>query len=65
MLNCVLASMLKAKPVRAVAAMGLVPTSPVMLVVPVVVTPDLLRMAKSPAVPSDLERSNVDSAAEG
>ena len=51
MLNWVLESATKAKPVRAVAAMGLVPMSPVTLVVPVVVTPDLLKMAKSPAVP--------------
>ena len=51
MLNRLLECMFKAKPVRAVAAMGLVPMSPVTLVVPVVVTPDLLKMAKSPAVP--------------
>jgi len=40
-----------AKPVIAVPAMGLVPTSPHTSDPDVVVTPDLLKMAKLPAVP--------------
>eukprot|EP00964_Phaeocystis_antarctica_P002884 scaffold1531_cov59-Phaeocystis_antarctica.AAC.9 len=51
--------MVRAKPVRAVAAMGLVPMSPVTWVVPVVVTPDLVRMAKSPAVPRETTGSGT------
>jgi hypothetical protein len=39
------------KPVRAVAAIGLVPTLPHTLEPGVVDTPDLLKMAKSPAAP--------------
>ena len=41
----------RAKPVMAVAAMGLVPMSPPTEVLPVLVMPDLVRSANPPAVP--------------
>ena len=49
--NVVVESKMRENPVMAVAAMGLVPTSPVTEVMPVVLTPVLDRMAKSSAVP--------------
>ena len=49
--NVVVESKMSEKPVMAVAGMGLVPTSPVTEVMPVVLTPVLDRMAKSSAVP--------------
>ena len=56
--NVLLASKMREKLVMAVEAMGLVPMCPVTLVSPVFLTPDLVRMANSPAVP----RSTVASA---
>ena len=48
--NVVVDSKMREKPVMAVAAMGLVPSSPVTEVMLVVLTPVLDRMAKSSAV---------------
>ena len=49
--NVVVESKMREKLVMAVAAMGLMPTSPVTEVMPVVLTPVLDRMSKSSAVP--------------
>ena len=49
--NVVVEFKMRAKPVMAVAAMGLVPTSPFTEVMLVVLTPVLDRMAKSSAMP--------------